>query len=257
MLVSFNWLKEYLDLSDLDPIALGDQLSLTGIEVENTYDLSAEITGITVGQVTECVPIPDTHLQATKVDVGGGQIQDIVCGAPNVAQGQKVIVALPGAVLPGGFEIGERKMQGHPSNGMICSLQELGFAEKVVPKKYVDGIYVFPDDVEVGEDAKAVLGLDDVIYDFDLTPNRSDALSMRGVAHEVGAIISQTPDFSDIPLEETDQLAIDDLIKVEVDQVEDTPSYQIRLVQNVEVAESPMWLQRKIMAAGIDRKSVV
>lgn len=251
MLVSFNWLKEYLDLSDVDPVELGDQLSLTGIEVENVYQLGEEISHLLVGKIVECTPIPDTHLYATKVNVGRDELQEIVCGASNVEKGQKVIVAMPGARLPGGMEIGEREMHGYPSNGMICSLQELGFPEKVVPKQYVEGIYVFPDDIIVGEDAKPVLGLDDTIYDFDLTPNRSDALSMRGVAHEVGAILSQVPEFEAVELRENKEHRIEDMMTISVDNPEDAPIYSVRIIEDLQVQESPMWLQRKLMASGM------
>ncbi|MDO5457031.1 MAG: phenylalanine--tRNA ligase subunit beta [Atopococcus tabaci] len=251
MLVSFNWLKEYLDLSDVDPIELGDQLSLTGIEVEHVYQPGEDISRLLVGEIIECTPIPDTHLHAAKVNVGRDELQEIVCGAPNVAQGQKVIVAMPGARLPGGMEIGEREMQGYPSNGMICSLQELGFPEKVVPKQYVEGIYVLPDDIMVGEDAKPVLGLDDTIFDFDLTPNRSDALSMRGVAHEVGAILSQIPEFEKIELTENKERHIEEILTVGVDNAEDAPIYSMRIIEDLQVQESPMWLQRKLMAVGM------
>lgn len=251
MLVSFNWLKEYLDLSDVDPVELGDQLSLTGIEVENVYQLGEEISNLVVGEVIECTPIPDTHLYATKVNVGRDELQEIVCGAPNVEQGQKVIVAMPGARLPGGMEIGEREMHGYPSNGMICSLQELGFPEKVVPKQYAEGIYVLPDDIIVGEDAKPVLGLDDTIYDFDLTPNRSDALSMRGVGHEVGAILSQVPEFEAVNLRESKEHDFDDMMTLSVANPQDAPVYSLRIIEDLEVKESPMWLQRKLMASGM------
>lgn len=251
MLVSFNWLKEYLDLSDVDPLKLGEKLSLTGIEVENVYQLGEEISQLLVGEIVECTPIPDTHLYAAKVNVDRDELQEIVCGAPNVEKGQKVIVAMPGARLPGGMEIGEREMHGYPSNGMICSLQELGFPEKVVPKQYVEGIYVFPDNIIVGEDAKIVLGLDDTIYDFDLTPNRSDALSMRGVAHEVGAILSQVPEFEEIELIENKEHQIEDMMTISVDNPEDAPIYSVRIIEDLQVQESPMWLQRKLMASGM------
>src|SRR5699024_10527685 len=118
----------------------------------------------------------------------------IVCGAPNIKACQKVIVAQPGARLPGG-KIKRGKIRGTVSEGMICSLQELGYSDSVVPKKVAEGIYVFHNDVTAGESAIEVLSLDDTILDFDLTPNRADALSMRGVAYEAGAILDQKPKF--------------------------------------------------------------
>src|SRR5699024_12446768 len=112
-------------------------------------------------------------------------------GAPNVRQGQKVAVAKPGAILPGNFKIKKVKLRGVESNGMICSLQELGIEEKFVPKDTADGICVIPNDVEIGEDVEPLLNLNDAILEFDLTPNRADCLSMNGIAYEVAAILDQ------------------------------------------------------------------
>src|SRR5690606_22915011 len=147
---------------------------------------SAGMSNVVVGHVQECVKHPEADkLSICQVDVGE-EVSQIICGAPNIAEGQKVIVARPGAVLPGGFKIKKAKLRGEESNGMICSLQELGIEGKLVPKAYAEGIYVLPSDTAPGEDALPLLGLDDKVLEFDLTPNRSDALSMLGVAYEVG-----------------------------------------------------------------------
>src|SRR5699024_10844685 len=125
----------------------------------------------------------------------------IICGAPNVAQGQKVAVAKPGAVLPGDFKIKKVKLRGIESNGMICSLKELGLSEEYVPADMAEGIFVFANDVEVGVSVESLLNLDDVVLEFDLTPNRADALSMLGIAYEVAAILDVPINFPDEAVE--------------------------------------------------------
>lgn len=252
MQVSFNWLKEYIDLDDVTPYELGDRFTLSGLEVENIYGYDGGIDNLVVGEVLTAEPIEDSdYLYFTTVDIGQNEPQSIVCGAPNVEVGQKVIVALPGAVLPGDFEIKETSMMGYPSNGMICSLQELGFEESVIAKEYAEGIYVLPEESTPGEDVNPLLGLDDYIYEFDITPNRADALSMRGVAHEVSAILDKPLRFAEKDLEEDAETSITEKIEVSVENPDDTPIYEMRVIENVEVRESPIWLQRKLMAAGM------
>ncbi|KHE70485.1 YtpR family tRNA-binding protein, partial [Halobacillus sp. BBL2006] len=178
MLVSLNWLQEYIDVSKYTPEELAEIITKTGIEVESVEPVAEKVTGVVVGHVKSCEQHPNADkLSLCQVDVGGETLQ-IVCGAPNIAEGQKVAVAVPGAVLPGNFKIKKTKLRGEESNGMICSLQELGVDEKDVPKEYADGIYVFPEDVEVGANAISLLNLDDMIIELGLTPNRADAMSM-------------------------------------------------------------------------------
>lgn len=252
MQVSFNWLKEYLNLEDVTPYELGERFTLSGLEVENVYDHDGGIDNLVVGEILTVEPVKDSeHLHYTTVNIGKSEPQSIVCGAPNVEVGQKVVVALPGAVLPGDFEIKETTMMEYPSNGMVCSLQELGFDESVVAKEYAEGIYVLPEESVPGEDANPLLGLDDYIYEFDITPNRADALSMRGVAHEVSAVLDKPLRFKEKELLENPDVSIEDKIKVSVEDSDDTPIYEMRVIEDVEIKESPLWLQRKLMAAGM------
>ena len=251
MKVSYNWLKQYVDLSSVNANELADLVTLTGIEVDGLEGDGEGIENLVVGYVQSCEAMEGSdHLNITQVDVGADDLVQIVCGAPNVKEGQKVIVALPGAVLPGDFEIKQTELLGTASNGMICSLDELGFSENVIPKFAEDGIYVLSDEAEIGRDASKYIGLDDTIIEFDVTPNRADALSMRGVAHEVGAILDQTPTFEDVSVSENNE-SIEDYVKVGVDSGEDTPFYSTRIVKDVTVTESPIWMQRRLMAAGI------
>lgn len=251
MRVSYNWLKNYLDLASVKVEDLADQITLTGLEVDGLYGSGQGIENLVVGYVRECQSIEGSdHLNLTKVDVGKDEPIQIVCGAPNIKAGQNVIVALEGAVLPGDFKIKKTKMMGNESNGMICSLDELGFDESVVPKYAEDGIYVLGDEATVGTDASKYIGLDDTIIELDVTPNRADALSMRGIAYEVAAILDQTPKFETVELSESDE-SVDDFVKVGVESDADTPFYSTRIVKNVSVGQSPIWLQRRLMAAGI------
>lgn len=251
MKVSYNWLKESLDLSGIDINELAERITLTGIEVEGIEGSASAIDHLVIGQVLECDPIEGSdHLNLTQVDAGEETLQ-IVCGAPNVKQGQKVIVAKPGAVLPGNFKIKETKMMGNPSNGMICSLEELGFSDSVIPKFAEEGIYILPVDAIVGENASSYIGVDDAVIEFDITPNRADALSMRGVSHEVAAILDQTPEFIQPDVKENTSEQIEDYISVKVEKPEDNPIYKMRVIKDVTIGESPLWLQRKLMNAGM------
>ena len=251
MLVSYNWLKEYVDLSDIDAEVLGERMTLSALELDKIIERTIESSQLVVGEVKELEHIPDTHLNLTQVDAGEGSLRQIVCGAPNIALGQKVIVALPGAILPGDFEIGETTLQGYESKGMICSLQELGFPENVVPKQYVEGIFVLPEEVEVGEDVRNLIGLDDSILDFEITPNRGDALSYRGMGYEVSALLDQEPNFETVQVEESSDDVAAEQLSINVEDADDSPLYATRIIKNVTVQESPLWLQRKLMSAGM------
>lgn len=250
MLVSTKWLKEYVNIEGIPVEELAEKITRSGIEVDALIDRSHGMTNVVVGHVLECTQHPDADkLRICQVDVGEETTQ-IICGAPNVAKGQKVIVARPGAVLPGGFKIKKAKLRGEESNGMICSLQELAIEGKVVPKEYADGIYVLPEDAVVGEDALEILGLDDMVLEFDLTPNRSDALSMLGVAYEVGAILSEEVALPEITYNESSEKA-EDVLKLRIEAKEENPMYVAKVVKNVQIGESPLWLQNRLMASGI------
>lgn len=252
MLVSYQWLNDYLDLTAITPKELGDKMSVTGIEVEGIESPADGLKKIVVGFVKECIPHPDSdHLSICQVDVGEEELYQIVCGAPNIKADIKVIVALPNSRITGNVKIKKGKMRGVVSQGMICSLQELGYADNVIPKEYAEGIYYLPQDAVVGEPVFSYLGMEDALIELSITPNRADALSMRGVAYEVGAIYRQTPTFNDEVLVEDATKAASDAIKVTVADKKDTPAYQIRIIEDVKVAASPQWLQNRLMNAGI------
>ncbi|HZH61754.1 MAG TPA: phenylalanine--tRNA ligase subunit beta [Metabacillus sp.] len=251
MFVSYKWLAEYVDLSGITPDELAEKITRSGIEVEGVDVLNEGIKGVVIGHVVEKEPHPDADkLNKCQVDLGNGELTQIICGAKNVDKGQKVAVATVGAVLPGNFKIKKAKLRGEASNGMICSLQELGIESKLVAKEYSEGIFVFPNDVQVGEDALEQLNLDDAVLELGLTPNRADALSMLGVAHEVAAILDREVMYPEISYESSSEKA-SDLIDVKVDALEDNPLYIAKVIKNVTIAPSPLWMQTRLMAAGI------
>ncbi|MEK5173163.1 phenylalanine--tRNA ligase subunit beta [Heyndrickxia sp. FSL W8-0496] len=251
MFVSYKWLKEYIDLKDTTAEELAEKITRSGIEVEGVEHKASSIKGVVVGYVMECEKHPNADkLNKCLVDLGGEAPVQIICGAKNVAKGQKVAVATVGAVLPGNFKIKKSKLRGEESNGMICSLQELGIEGKLIPKDFAEGIYVFPSDVEVGSDAIALLNLDDKILELGLTPNRSDCLSMLGVAYEVAAILGTDVTLPNTKGESSVEKA-SDYVSIKVEAPEENPLYVAKVIKNVNIGPSPLWMQTRLMAAGI------
>ncbi|MET0786588.1 MAG: phenylalanine--tRNA ligase subunit beta, partial [Paenisporosarcina sp.] len=250
MLVSTKWLADYINTKGVAPADLAEMITRSGIEVDAVIDRSHGMTNVVVGHVLERVKHPEADkLSICQVDVGE-EVTQIICGAPNVAAGQKVIVARPGAVLPGGIKIKKAKLRGEESNGMICSLQELAIEGKLVPKAYSEGIYVLPEDSKPGADALEVLGLNDIVLELGLTPNRADAMSMLGVAYEVGAIISEEMKYPEINYVSSSEVA-ENVLKLRVEDMDANPMYVAKVVKNVVIGESPLWLQQRLMAAGV------
>lgn len=248
MLVSYKWLKELVDL-DVTTAELSEKMSTTGIEVEGVATPAEGLSKLVVGHVLSCEDVPDTHLYLCMVDTGDEEPRQIVCGAPNVTAGIKVIVAVPGARIADNYKIKKGKIRGMESLGMICSLQELGLPDSIIPKEFSDGIQILPEDAVPGDSIFPYLDLDDEIIELSITPNRADALSMRGVAHEVAAIYGKEVHFPAKSLTEVEKASAEVLeVAIESDKV---LTYQARVVENVTVAPSPQWLQNLLMNAGI------
>ena len=246
MLVSYNWLKQYTNVED-NANALAEKITRGGIEVEGVEYLAEEISNVVVGYVVSKEKHPDAEkLNVCQVNVGEEENLQIVCGAPNVDAGQYVIVAKVGAKLPG-IKIKKAKLRGVESQGMICSLAELGLSKSVVPKNYQEGIYVFETEQELGSDVVEVLGLNDYILDLSITPNRADALSMRGLTYELGALYNNKVNFNDLEKEENYE-ATSLQVAIESDSCR---NYVAQVVKNVEVKSSPLWLQTRLMNSGI------
>lgn len=248
MLVSYKWLKELVDVTVLSE-ELAEKMSTTGIEVEGVSSPAEGLSKIVVGEVISCEDVPETHLHVCQVNVGEEALRQIVCGAPNVRTGIKVMVALPGARIADNYKIKKGKIRGLESLGMICSLGELGISDSVVPKEFSDGIQILPEEAVPGDSVFPYLDLDDEIIELSITPNRADALSMRGVAYEVAAIYDKSVHFKGFPLLETQEQAGEQLsVAIETDKA---PFYAARILENVTIAPSPQWLQNLLMNAGI------
>jgi phenylalanyl-tRNA synthetase, beta subunit, non-spirochete bacterial len=244
MKISVNWLKEYIPVNHTVE-EMANKISLTGIE-SGPVKLGEELTNLVVGHITSVVPHPDSdHLKVCQVDVGETEDIQIVCGAPNVATDQYVIVALHGAHLPGGVKIKRGKLRGQESNGMICGLDEVGVPAQYMPKEFENGIYVFDEPQTPGEAVYDLLGLKDQMIDIDITPNRADTLGMRGAAWEIGATYNEKPTFTK---PELDADKVKDMNDVTVDVAEKKliPDYLLRELKDVQVAKSPLWMQRRL-----------
>lgn len=251
MFVSYKWLQDYVDLSSVTADELAEKITKSGIEVEGVEKKSEGLKGVVIGHVLEREQHPNADkLNKCLVDIGGESPVQIICGAPNVQKGQKVAVATVGAVLPGNFKIKKAKLRGEESNGMICSLQELGIEARLVAKEFSTGIYVFPNDAKVGEDALEYLGLNDEVLELGLTPNRADCLSMLGVAYEVAAILGREVKWPETNASGAAEKA-SDYISVKVDAKEDNPLYVAKVIKDVKIGPSPLWMQARLMSCGI------
>lgn len=248
MRVSKNFLNDYIKVDDLDFKEVANKMVFAGNEYESVSKIS-EATGIVVGHVLECEMHPESKkLHICKVDLGDEVVQ-ILCGAPNMRQGIKVPVAKIGAKLPNGIEIKKAKLAGMDSNGMCCSLEELGIESKYMSEEDKTGIHVLPEDAPVGEDAIHYMQYDDEVIDFELTANRGDLLSMLGMAHEVGALYNRPvtyPENQPNVLKEN----VNDVMTIDV-QTENCPIYLGKIVKDVVIKESPEWMKERLMASGI------
>lgn len=246
MLLSKKWLNQYIDVSDLSGEALGDLITKNGIEVESVTKRGEGLSGLVVGRILSCEKHPEADkLNVTKVDIGECDPVQIVCGAPNVREGQLVIVAKVGARLPG-LKIKKAKLRGVESQGMICSLEELGFDKKQIREDEQDGIHTFRESVQVGADVLDLLDLNDEVIELGLTPNRSDCLSLYGIIHEVAAILERP---YTLPTADVTSSSPSD-VSIELA----TPNcsyYAAREVKGVTIAESPQWLKNILIAEGV------
>ncbi|MBR2812857.1 MAG: phenylalanine--tRNA ligase subunit beta, partial [Solobacterium sp.] len=248
MRLSYKWLSEYVDLSGITPQVLAEKMTTAGLEVEGIEPM-ASATNLIIGEILESVDIPDTHLHATKVRIGDDEVTEIVCGAPNCRAGLKVVVALPGAQLPGGT-IGARPVRGYPSNGMICALYELGVDKKYLTEYQCSGIEELPADAPVGETkVLEYLGYDDTVLDVSLTPNRADCSAMWNMAKEVGAILHREvkwPDYQNyMNLGEKGDFKV----------ASTTPlcsAFTGKVVNHVKVGPTPKWMVNYLHAAGMN-----
>ena len=248
MKLSINFLKDYIDLDDnIDVVKLAEDMTNVGNEYDEASPL-INATKLIIGEIVECVEHPDSdHLHCCKVNIGN-EVLDIVCGAPNARKGLKVIVAQDGAKLPGGT-IKKRMIRGQESNGMLCSIAELGLENKFLSEKDKEGIHELPEDAPVGEDPIKYMKLDDKVIDFDLTANRGDLLSILGMAYEVGAIYDKKVKDIDLSHNENNE-DINNSFRVAVN-TDNCSIFLAKGVKNVEIKESPDFIKNRLIASGI------
>ena len=246
MKLSTNFLKDYIDI-DVDVKQLAEDMTRVGNEYDSASNL-INATKLVIGQITECEPHPDSdHLHLCKVNIGT-EVLDIVCGAPNARTGLKVIVALDGAVLPE-KTIKKGMIRGQESNGMLCSIAELGLEHKFLKPEDSEGIAELGEDAEIGGDPIKYLQMDDGVIDFELTANRGDLLSILGMAYEVGAIYDKKVKDVDLKHKESGE-DINKTFKTEV-RTENCSKLLVKKVENVKIEESPIFIKNRLIASGI------
>ncbi len=254
MKVSYQWLDKYLPLEQngIKPAELAEKLARTSVDINSVSSPSDGLKKIIVGYVEECVPHPDSdHMHVCQVKISDDETVQIVCGAPNVQAGKKVIVALHGARIADNVKIKRGKIRGEESDGMLCALQEIGFSEKIAPKDYEEGIWFLPDDAKIGDSVFPYLGMDDTIIDTDVTPNRGDMLSIYGNINDLSAIYDLPNNFVSHEVTENADDQASDMISAKVAEDELAPVYKLRVIKNVKIAESPLWLQIRLWNSGI------
>ncbi len=247
-MISLEWVKDYIDISDQDLEELAVKITKAGINVEKV--ITNQIKNLVIGEVVECIPHPDSdHMHICQVNVGKSELQQIVCGAPNVRAGLKVITALPGAILPGDFEIKKSKLRGIESNGMICALYEIGLEEKT-EETYAKGIEELPSTAEVGMDAISYLNCLDTLYELDIHKHRNnDCYYHIGFAYEIGAILNRRVKLPDLSFKEVDD-SIENHFKLTV-ATEKCPFYLAKMATDIEIKESPDFIKKRLLAAGM------
>lgn len=260
MNTALSWIKAYVPELDVTPQEYTDAMTLTGTKVEGYECLDKNLEKIVVGQIEKIERHPDADkLVVCQVNIGSGVIQ-IVTGAPNVKEGQKVPVVLDGGKVAGGHDGGplpengikikKGKLRGVPSDGMMCSIEELGSSREMYPDAPEEGIYILPEDAKVGADAVEVLGLHDVVFEYEITSNRVDCYSVLGIAREAAATFDKPFVNPEVAVTGNSE-DIHDYLKVSVEDADLCPRYCARMVKNIKLGPSPEWMQRRLAASGI------
>ncbi|MBR1993404.1 MAG: phenylalanine--tRNA ligase subunit beta, partial [Firmicutes bacterium] len=262
MLVPIEWLNDYIDTKDIDITEFCDRMIMSGSNLETCEHFCEEMENVVVGKIEKIERHPDADkLVVCQLNVGAEEPVQIVTGAPNVFEGAYVPVALHKSRIPGplhgkakeegGTKITKGKLRGVESFGMLCSAEELGFEDKVVPVAHKDGIWILEEEYELGMDFAEALGLKQAVVDFEITPNRPDCLAMVGMAREAAATFDRPFSYPDVELEEAGEKEAKDFVSVEIKNPENCKRYVARVVTDVKVEQSPWWLQKRLMYAGM------
>lgn len=248
---SLTWMQEYVDVDmNQDPQAFADKLTMAGIPVEQVEYWGRDIKKVMTGKILQIDRHPDADkLVVCQVDMGDEQLQ-IVTAATNVRVGQIVPVAVHGAHLPGGTKIKRSKLRGVLSNGMFCSAHEFGFDDSLLLPEEKEGIWILPADTPLGVDAAEYMQVRDVVYEYELTANRADCFSMVGLSREFAALSGKEARYPEISVKECDT-AIDGKVKVSIDDEELCSRYTARLLLNVKIGNSPLWMQQRLRKYGV------
>ena len=246
-MMNLEWVKDYIDISDQDLKELAVKITKAGINIEAV--ISNHIDNLVIGKVLTCVNHPDSdHLHICSVDVGT-DVYQIVCGAPNVRENLKVIVALPGAVLPGDFEIKKSKIRGVESSGMICALYELGLEEKT-EETYSKGIYELSEEAPIGLDPIVYLGLDSTLYELDIHKHRNnDCYYHIGFAYEIASILNRKVTLPEFGFSEIDD-SIENYFNLEI-KTSKCPYYLAKMVTDLKIGESPEFIKKRLLSVGM------
>src|SRR5699024_5977206 len=250
MLLPISWIKNYVNIDDIETMELTDEFTLTGTHVESVMDLKTGIENVVVGKVLEIREHPNADkLVVVNIDTGD-KVHEIVTGAKNMKVDDLVAIAKLGAKLPNGLEIKETELMGIPSPGMLCSYEELGFNKNLVPKNSENGIMILKGDIPLGTNILDVLDMNDALIELEITPNRADCLSMVGLAREIAATFDRKMEMPDTSVEKEveDIKEYFDGVEIETDNY---PRYVARVVKDVVIKESPQWMQNYLMQAGM------
>jgi phenylalanyl-tRNA synthetase beta chain len=249
MKVPVGWLAEYVDI-DIDARELSSKMTMSGSKVEGITNRGEQIKNVVAGKIVSLGKHPDADkLSVAQVDVGGETIQ-IITGANNVKEGDVVPVALHGAELPGGVKIKKGKLRGLESFGMMCSLEELDLSKHEFPDAVEDGILILDKDVKPGTDIKDVLGLDENVIEFEITPNRPDCYSVIGIAREAAATLEK-PFRHTKPMVKEEGVPLGELVTIKIEDRDLCTRYSSRVVENVKIEPSPYWMRKRLMECGI------
>lgn len=250
MLVSVNWLKDYVDF-DVPVEEFCDRMILSGSNIETVEKTGESFSGIQVGKIMKITQHPNADkLVVCQLDVGEEELLQIVTGAPNVFEGATVPVVRNGGVLPDGTKIKKSKLRGEVSNGMLCSAAEMGYDDKVISLDIRDGIWILDDSLVPGTDIREALGLEDNVVDFEITPNRPDCLSMIGMAREAAAVFGSSLKYPASGAEH-EEGNVSEYLTVEIKKPELCPRYTARVIKDVKVGPSPWWMQKRLMHGGM------
>lgn len=253
MQVSMKWLQDYIDLKDkVTAEELADKYTMAGVPVENVIRADEGLEKVVTAKVEKIAPHPDSdHLWVCTLDVGKEERVQIVTGAQNVREGHIVPAAMVGALLPTGQKISKGKLRGVPSNGMMCSAGELKLDIEGLPEEQLNGIYILPADTPVGVPVATVLGMDDVVLEFELTANRGDCFSVWGLVREAAVLTGLPAKYPEIKVNEDDEASAAEMVKIGIEAHDLCDRFSARVVKNVKIGPSPAWMQARLEGAGI------